>query len=641
MAEYYYKEALKAGQKEYRACLSRGRSPLLPVMDDFVPDERSAAGSDLGIMSIPAVWIVGTKTRGRTRAFAPNYMPLLSEKTEFAVKWESLCQSHLAEGIRDPVKVYEYMNRYYVAEGNKRVSVLKYFGAAEITAEVIRVLPERSGEREVELYYELVEFQRLSHINFLEFSKKGGCAALQRMCGKGPEEEWTEEERGRFAAAYHYFRKAYLACGGDKLTTTPGDALLTYLEVYGYARLRASGEAELKTDIQKLWEEVELQQEELAIEVKTDPGQEKHGGLLSKVLPQTLPLRAAFLYDQPPEESGWTFVHEHGRSQAQRALGEAVETSAYFAEPGGDILPVIESAIEDGNTVVFTTSANMLQASLRAAVDHPETVIMNCSLNMPHRYIRSYYARMYEAKFIIGAVAASLSDTSDLGYICDYPVYGQIAGINGFALGAQMVNPKARVFLEWSSLRDGGPAERKLLDRGIDLISCQDSMGLSLGDHSSFGLLYIKEASRLLLAAPVWKWGVYYEGILRRMLNHTAQAEYESSSKALNYFWGMSAGVVDLYLSDKMPEGTKRLAHFLRDSITHGLCSPFLAPLYIQGHRSVGEGRHELSQEQIISMDYLVENIVGAIPRYEELNEAGRRMAEAAGVLREKNEGHV
>ena len=50
MAGLYYGEALKLGQKEYRACVSRGRSPCLPVLDDFIPPERSAAGIDLGIV---------------------------------------------------------------------------------------------------------------------------------------------------------------------------------------------------------------------------------------------------------------------------------------------------------------------------------------------------------------------------------------------------------------------------------------------------------------------------------------------------------------------------------------------------------------------------------------------------------------
>ena len=31
--------------------------------------------------------------------------------------------------MREPVQAFEFMNRFYVQEGNKRVSVLKYFGA--------------------------------------------------------------------------------------------------------------------------------------------------------------------------------------------------------------------------------------------------------------------------------------------------------------------------------------------------------------------------------------------------------------------------------------------------------------------------------------------------------------------------------
>ena len=146
MSEVYYTDALKLAQKEYRACLSRGTSPFLPVMDDFVPEEKALAGIDLGVVQVPTEFIVGTKSRGRFHAFAANYMPLLDRKSEFAVKWQRLCSAHLSEGIREPIRAFEYMNRYYVAEGNKRVSVLKFFGAPEITGEVIRILPEKNDD---------------------------------------------------------------------------------------------------------------------------------------------------------------------------------------------------------------------------------------------------------------------------------------------------------------------------------------------------------------------------------------------------------------------------------------------------------------------------------------------------------------
>ena len=70
MADDYYKEALKLAQKEYHHCVAHGMSPCLPVLDDFLPSEKSTMGIELGLVQIPAEFIVGTKTRGRVNAFA-------------------------------------------------------------------------------------------------------------------------------------------------------------------------------------------------------------------------------------------------------------------------------------------------------------------------------------------------------------------------------------------------------------------------------------------------------------------------------------------------------------------------------------------------------------------------------------------
>ena len=633
MAELYYKDAQKLGQREYRACVARGQSPCLPVLDDFILPERSAAGISLGIVQIPTEFLVGVKSRGRVNAFASNFMPILEENSEFAMKWERLCQAHLSEGIRDPVKVYEYMNRFYVEEGNKRVSVLKFFGAVTVPAQVIRVLPEKNGEKETEIYYEFVAFYKYSKVNFVEFSKKGSYLALQQAVGKKPDEAWTEEDRRRFAAACHYFRKAYAALGGNKLSSAPGDALLSYIEVYGYNELCSAGETEIKKNLSRMWEEVALQQEAAPIELKLTPAAEKKPGLLSSVIPAAPAVRkVAFIYDKTPAISGWVLGHELGRQHVQRVFGGKIETTAYPNAMEGDPLQVLKQAIADGNTLLFTTSPRLLQASLRAAVEHPEVVIMNCSLNKSHRYIRSYYARMYEAKFIIGAIAGSLSESGELGYICDYPIFGQIAGINAFALGAQMTNPRAQVFLEWSSVKGLDGATAALTDRGIGLISSQDTAQLARGRRSSFGLSLIEGEKQILLANPVWRWDVYYEEILRRMLSKTVKAEYESSSKALNYYWGMSAGVVDLEYSDTLASGTRRLADFLSESMRRELGNPFLTPLRTQDGRRIGEGQQTLSLEQITAMDYLVENVTGSIPVYEELSPLGQATVDTAGV---------
>ena len=638
MAEMYYKEALKLGQREAKAALSRGESATLPSLDEILADKKTVGEIDLGLMQIPIERIVGTKTRGRGVSFAPNFMPILEEGTEFAGKWESLCRSHMEEGIRDAVKAYEYLGNYYIEEGNKRVSVLKYFDAINIAARVIRVMPERDGSDEVELYYEYIDFNKISGVNFIEFTKKGSYIRLQAILGKEPEEEWTEEDQKEFSAVYYYFRKAYLQSGGAKLSSTCGDALLSYIKVYGYAELTETDPDEIKKNLTRMWEEVALHEEETPIELQLDPAEKKQPSLIAKVLGSTPSvMRVGFLYDGTPEKSGWVHDHEQGRLHVQEVYADKIETIAYPNAMAIDSQEVIEQAVDDGCKLIFTTSPRLLKASLRAAVDHPDVVIMNCSLNTTHRYLRSYYIRTYEAKFILGALAGSLSESGKLGYVCDYPIYGQIAGINAFALGALMANQRAKVYLEWSAIKGAAAAADALKAQDIHLISSQDTSRFRFDDRSSFGLSFIKGDEKRLLAMPVWKWGVYYEEILRRVFNKTMQAEYEQSNKALNYYWGMSAGVVDVMYSDALSVASKNFGNLLKDSIQHNLCTPFLTPLVTQSGEIIGEGDKNLSLEQIISMDYLVENVVGDIPQYDELTPMGKATVDMAGVEKAQN----
>ena len=634
--EIYYKEALKLGQKEVRSRTAKEKNPYLPVLDEIVPPEKALTGIHLGVVQIPVWFIVGTKTGGRVSAFAANFMPVLDEGTEFADKWEALYRSHISEGIRDPIKVFEYLNRYYVQEGNKRVSVLKFCGAYSVTAEVIRVLPERTNDEKIQLYYEYLEFNRYSKINFIEFTKRGSYQKLMRMMGKSYGEWWTIEEQRRFSSAYYFFEKAYKENGGDKLKITIGDAMLNYIKIYGYPELQNAGDAEISMNLKKMWEDIALIEENETIELKTTPPEEKElkPSVLSMILPIAKPskLKAAFVYDVPPDKSGWVSDHERGRQYAQTVLGDQAATSVYIVEDEHKQYELLEKAVADGNKILFTTSPRMLQASLRAAINYPDIVVMNCSLNISHRYLRTYYTRMYEVKFILGVLAGSLTQSGRLGYVCDYPIYGQIAGINAFALGAQMANPRTKVYLEWSSVKGAGEAALALSRRHIHLISSQDTARFTEDTRQSFGLSHISHDKTDLLAVPVWKWGVYYEKMMRGVLDKTIKSEYVNTARALNYYWGMSAGVVDIEYAPALPPSSRRYADFFRSSLISGAGKPFLTPFVTQNGDVIGSRQHELSLEQIIRMDYLAENVIGSIPSYDELNPVGKKTVDMVGV---------
>ena len=165
-----YLEAKKLGDRAYRNALLTGQYPYLEALDDKLKDEEIQGENRLGVLEIPLEDIVGTKTTGRQQAFAKNFMPILGAKTEFAFKWSALYDSVKEEGVREPILVYEYMYKFYVQEGNKRVSVSRFNDAVSIPATVIRILPKRTEERENKLYYEFVDFYKCTGIYRIRFS---------------------------------------------------------------------------------------------------------------------------------------------------------------------------------------------------------------------------------------------------------------------------------------------------------------------------------------------------------------------------------------------------------------------------------------------------------------------------------------
>ena len=637
MSEEDYSRAQKLGKKEYQSRMMRGLQPTLEVLDDILPPKGSYSEVPLGLVQIPSDQIVGTRTDGRSNAFASNFMPILKQNSEFARKWATLSTSHLEEGIREPIKAYEYMNKFYVLEGNKRVSVAKYFDVDSIPGTVIRIVPKRTNEKENVIYYEYMDFYNVSKVNNLYMSKVGNFPKLQAALGKEQGEMWSDEDRENFSSVFYRFQMEYRARGGDKLSITEGDAFLAFLGVYGYEELLEKTTSELNDLVGKTWEEFLLLEAEDVIDLKMDPTNEKKP-LLSRILPTSVSrLKAAFIYAKTPASSAWTYAHELGRLYLEQAFPDEITTFYYDNATQENIDDYIEAAINCGSNIIFTTSPSFAQASVKAAIENPEVRILNCSLNTSHRYIRTYYARMHEAKFLMGALAGALTTNDKLAYVGDYPIYGSIANINAFAIGAKMVNPRAKVYLEWSSMKDIDIAER-LKEIGAGCISGKD-MVIPEESTREFGLYTLDGEHTRSLAMPLWHWGKFYEQLIRTIMDGTWKYDDNSyEKKAINYWWGMSAGVIDVICSKNIPAETKRLMELLKQSIVSQQFSPFSGILYSQNGMVQGDPKQRLTPEEIITMDWLAENVVGIIPKTEDLQEQAKPVTLQQGVNKEKGQ---
>lgn len=631
-----YNKAFRLGKRDYQTRMHRGVKPTLLVLDDIIPKKGAYSEESLGLVQIPIEQIIGTKSVGRSNSFAGNFMPILPEGSEFAYKWMSLSKSHVEEGIHDPIKAYEYMNQFYVAEGNKRVSVMKYFGAVSIPGEVIRIVPKQTEEKEIKIYYEFLDFYKAAPINYIWFSQTGSFAKLQEAVGKEPGEEWSEEDLLKFSSVYTRFKSEYQSQGGGKLNITPGDAFLAFITLYGYDDIDEKTTNERKELITNCWEEFELLQEEQDISLKMQPNQEKRPLLNFLFSSGTSKLKIAFLYEKTPGTSAWTYAHELGRFHLEETFPDEVNTVCYENTTAENVDTFLEDAVANGCNLIFTTTPSMAQASVKAAVANPDVRILNCSLNTSHRYIRTYYSRMHEAKFLMGAIAGAMAENNRLTYIADYPIYGSIANINAFALGAQMVNPRAEVYLEWSTMKEVD-IEEKIRETNSSCVSGRDMM---IPEEASrfFGIYRMEDGHLRNLAMPLWHWGKFYEQLIRTIMNGTWKYDDDSSDmKAINYWWGMSAGVIDVVCSQYLPTGTKRLVELLRSTIMSEEFNPFSGILLSQTGIVQDDPDRSLLPEEIMTMDWLSENVIGSIPEKEELKEQAEPVIQQQGV--KKKEG--
>ena len=638
-----YGKALKQGQKTYKDRVSHGRYPYLPVLDEILLDDSVIAGRvDMGVIEIPTEQIAGTKTAGRRSAFAADFMPLLSPDSEFGYKWIELCAAHLGDdGIRDPIRCYEYLGRFFVQEGNKRVSVLKSYDAPTIPGYVIRIIPEWSEDPVVQVYYEFMQSYQLTGLYQVRFTRPGSFAKLQAALGYEADHAWTDEERQRFLSSVTYFKAAFRKLGGEDLPVTAADALLVWLRVYPFEALKAPAPELLKT-LSAVWADVKVLSQSDPIAVSTETQEQKEEApapkLLGRLFKAVFPnhLNVAFINEFSPEESDWTRAHDLGRQYLEAMLGGQVTVQQFNGvRPDDNAVAAMEAAIEEGAQVIFATTPPLIDACRKIAAKYPAVRVLNCSASMPYTGVRTYYSRIYEGKFITGAIAGAMSRDGRIGYVASNPIFGVPASINAFALGARLTNAHARILLRWSCV-DTDPVSQLAAD-GADIISNRD---IPTPDRvqEPWGLCQLGPDGVLLpLASPYWHWGNFYVKIVRSIFSGGWDAlSSKDGGRAVNYWWGMSSRAIDVLLNQDLPDGVKQLVGILRQGVASGAIVPFQRYIRSQDGTVRSEGDRWFSPEEILHMDWLVDCVEGSIPAFEELMPMSRSIVRLQGVYRDK-----
>jgi len=624
-----YSEAKKSGIKQYSQNLSRGMNGNLPSLEDLLINTEIIKRKDLGTLEIPLKKIVGTYAFSRSISFASNFMPILDSKSEFGMKWIFLSESQLEEGIKYPIKVYEYMNFYYVVEGNKRVSVLKYFNAYSVRAEITRLIPKYDANNLINrIYYEFLDFNNKTGINCIWFTKELNFMYFYDYIRNYKSEiKMNEQEKYKsfLKDIYFPFRRVLHEFGENEFSFTTGDALLEFIWVYGFPSPFI--EEDIRRKLKIFLKEIEYYLYLNPDNTEQNPvysGKEHFHNPLTNIIKSRKKINVAFVYEQTPSTSRWDLLHDNGRKYLESIMGDYVKVQSV------ENIPVDIAAYDDlkklaksGNNIIFTTSPNFLNATLRAAMEFRNVRFLNCSESFPFKHVGTYFGRIHEAKFLTGIIAGIMTKTNVLGYIVGNKGPNIIREINAFTLGAKMVNPEVKVIVEWSTnfplLNSENNICSNLTFSGADIISYYNSIPTNVLTDK-YGLYSVvsstgKEKCNAYqyIAAPVWNWGRFYEKIVKNIIDsiwNPFTGGFKGETKLKSYWWCMDAGVIDISFSEELvPKETQKMIKAFKNMIVHGMFTPFTGPIFDnKGSVRIEAGR-EATLKEIINMEWYVDGI--------------------------------
>ena len=330
-------------------------------------------------------------------------------------------------------------------------------------------------------------------------------------------------------------------------------------------------------------------------------------------------INPGFVYIGPIGDGGYSFMHDKGRLEMEQAFPGLKSVYVESVPEGPDAARVMESLVRNGSKVVFANSFGYMDFVIDVAKKHPETIFMHCSGYKVAPNVGTYFGRMYQARYLSGLVAGSMTKKNVLGYVGAYPIPEVIRGINAFTMGVRHVNPKAEVKVVWIfSWLDPGKekeATKALIDSGADVIGMHADTGAAPQAAEEAGVYVVgynndmsNYAPTKHLTAPIWDWGIVYKYTIDQIVKGTWKSE--------QLWQGLKEGMVDLAPYGKdVPDSVKKIVDSERARIISGSWDVFYGPVKDQtGTVKVAEGQ-QMTDAEMLSMNWFVEGVKGEIPK--------------------------
>lgn len=332
------------------------------------------------------------------------------------------------------------------------------------------------------------------------------------------------------------------------------------------------------------------------------------------------PLKIGFVYVAPITDAGWVRQHEEGRKAVDAALGARVKTTYVENVPeGADAERVIRDLAQQGHQLIFTPSFGYMEPTLKVAKDFPGVKFESVTGYKAAPNVATSNARYYEGRYLAGIAAGRMTKTNIAGYVAGFPIPEVLQGINAFTLGMRSVNPKAQVKVVWLNAWFDPPREREaamtLFNQDVDVIAFHTGSTAVMAAAQEKGRMAVAYHSDMRKAGPdaqivavTHQWGGYY--------TQRARAVLDGTWKSGNVWGGVKEGMIRVGdFGRKVPKAVQEEVLARQKDIASGKLKPFTGPLSDNEGREVLAAKQAFTDEQILTMNFLVSGVQGKIAK--------------------------
>ncbi len=326
------------------------------------------------------------------------------------------------------------------------------------------------------------------------------------------------------------------------------------------------------------------------------------------------PLGVGFVYVGPVGDHGWTYAHDVGRKNLEKALGDKIKTSfVENVDEGPDSERVIRQLAKGGNGLIFTTSFGYMNPTIKIAKKFKKVKFEHATGYKRANNVATYNARFYQGRAVCGTIAGHMSKPGIGGYIASFPIPEVVMGINAFTLAAQKIRPDIQIKVVWvNSWYDPGKegdAAKVLIDQNADIICQHTDSPAPLQTAETRGVHGFGQASDMSAYAPnaqltsiLDDWSGYYLQRTQDVIDGTWESQ--------TIWWGIKEGMVKLApWGDAMSAEARAAAEATRDGIVAGTLHPFTGPIKIQAGDVVMADGETMGDADLLQMDWYVQGV--------------------------------